>query len=155
MTRDEGIAPAYELWRLLERERLRRGWTSVELARHLRMGRTTIDGLRRGRLPSVQTVDRIADFLGVDRQEAYALAGLLDIPDSDRPKPSEIADREIRNLLSRLPERRRRVLERILDDERARYDREIRQAREDYERARQRIEAMVRSELGDENLSPD
>lgn len=155
MTRHEGIAPAYELWRLLERERLRRGWTSVELARHLRMGRTTIDGLRLGRLPSVQTVNRIADFLGVDRQEAYALAGLLDIPDSDRPKPSEIADREIRNLLSRLPERRRRALERILDDERARYDREIRQAREDYERARQRIEAMARSELGDEHPSLD
>lgn len=68
---------AYAFWLDLERLRLDRGWTQVELAERAKVPRSTINRLKdSARPPYVKTVHKLADAVGLDRDEAVQLAGL-------------------------------------------------------------------------------
>lgn len=76
MLMDEAGA-AHRLWAVIESERVRLGWTAVQMAQHIDLPRSTIDRLRKGsRPPQVGTVHAVADALGIDRIDAARLAGL-------------------------------------------------------------------------------
>lgn len=121
---------------------MRRGWDKTELHRQTGLSRATIDALAYGRPPIARTVRKLALALDIPMEEAMRLAGLAEKGISVDP------EEEARKLLARLPERRRKALERILVDERRRYDQLTKQARADYERALQRVREMAKLELG-------
>lgn len=152
-------APAYGLWLRVQRELHDRGWTISDLRRKAGVSRQTIYNLEAGRTPMPATINRLADTLGIPRNEAYRLAG-RDLPapvtptagrtgdnGTDNAEGSVDFDAMIRDAIARLPERRRRALERILAEERARYERMMEQARADYERAVQRVAEMAQMDL--------
>lgn len=79
-------APARPLWERLERIRLDRGWTKVQLARVAGVDRTTLDKWRhQPRSPQPPTVKAVAEKLGIDSDEALRLAGITApaVPDDD------------------------------------------------------------------------
>lgn len=149
----EGVprAPAARLWERVERERKRRGWTKVELAERTGLGRATIDGLNKERKPLDRTVHRLAEVLGIPLDEALQLAGLYE----DRPEPAEpgTQDRELDELLARLPPQRRAEMERWRQEEHERMRRLREEAREDYQRSMRRISDAIRRELNTESRS--
>src|SRR5690606_212650 len=75
---------AYQLWAYVEAERVRRGWTGVQMAQHLGLPRNTIARLKSATArPQASTVRAIADGLGLDYERAAQMAGLLT---PDRPE---------------------------------------------------------------------
>ena len=80
---------AYELWRLVEKERLNAGLTKLELAQRSGVARTTINRLRSGvEPPSVKTVHALADALHIDRERSEILGGLQ----TPEPQPNDTVD---------------------------------------------------------------
>ncbi|MFC3980214.1 helix-turn-helix domain-containing protein [Streptosporangium jomthongense] len=134
--------PGLPFWKRIETERIARTWTATDLHRRSGVARSTINNLAtQRRRPRPATVVALADTLGIPRDEAFALAGL----DPEAAAVGETAtDDTLDELLARLPEERRRELEKWREEERERYER----AREDYERGLSRIEKILRDELG-------
>lgn len=74
---EQQSAPARPLYDLIERIRIREGWTKVQVARHLGMNRGTIENWKtQPRSPQATTVKDVANRLGIDYDEALALAGI-------------------------------------------------------------------------------
>lgn len=89
-------APAKPLYDRVERIRLTRGWTKIQMARHLGLDRKTIENWQtQPRLPLAPTVTRVADKLDIDQVEALRLAGLLKDDRSDDPRVAEIMRSEV------------------------------------------------------------
>jgi transcriptional regulator with XRE-family HTH domain len=66
------------LYDRVEGIRLRRGWTRVQVAQHIGVDRKTIDNWKTNMaVPLAPTVIRVAEKLGLDREEVLRLAGLL------------------------------------------------------------------------------
>ena len=75
--------PARPLYSLVIRKLALLGWTKVELAERSGVARTTIDNWNTNRRrPSAQAVNAVADTLGIDREEAHVLAGIV-LPDAE------------------------------------------------------------------------
>jgi hypothetical protein len=82
-----GKGVAYPLWLRVEQERIRLGLTKMELWQRMKaaapddapaVSRGTIDNLRDStRAPQPRIVHALADALGIDRDEAAQLAGLV------------------------------------------------------------------------------
>lgn len=74
--------PARALFDRAEREWRHRSWTISDVATRTGLSRATIYRLRMGKRPPLaETVNKIADLLGIDRDHAYELAGLTSTPD--------------------------------------------------------------------------
>lgn len=95
MRQQQGAAHAF--WRRLEKKRIALEWTksrlSQETIKHTADGhpipRTTIDRLRtQTRPPHPRIVNALADAVGLDRDEAAVLAGL--IPPAPPPEPEPL-----------------------------------------------------------------
>lgn len=77
MTARGTTPPALPWWERLEAIRLERGWSRTQLAKKAGVARSTVDGWKTNpRPPFVTTIAEVADRLGVDRQDAFRLAGL-------------------------------------------------------------------------------
>lgn len=86
----DGRGVAYEFWRRVEAERADRGWTKSELADRTGIPISTLNRLRDStRAPYARTVNTLADTLGIKRDEAARLAGI--VPGDDEP-PNQRAD---------------------------------------------------------------
>lgn len=86
-------APARPLWERIERIRLDRGWTKVQLARATGVDRTTLDKWRyQPRSPQPPTVKQVAERLDIDQEEALRLAGIT-TPASAVEDAEEATDR--------------------------------------------------------------
>lgn len=73
---DRGVA--YDFWLRVRSEQAARGWTDVELQDRSGIPRGTVDRLAKGKRPPLaRVVNSLADALGVDRDEAYRLAGRM------------------------------------------------------------------------------
>lgn len=149
----EGVprAPARRLWERVERAMLHRGWNKSDLARESGLGRNTIDGLYKGRRPSVRTVKTLAELFGLDLDEAYELAGLGSA--GEEPGTPVEEDRELDELLARLPPQRRADMEQWRQEEHERMRRLRDEAREEYQRSMRRISDAIRRELSTESRS--
>lgn len=76
MAQRRGVA--HDFWLLIERARVERGLTKLELSEAAGIPRPTIDNLRTStRPPQPRIVHALADAVDVDRTEAAQLAGLL------------------------------------------------------------------------------
>lgn len=97
---DRGLA--YHLWAAVEDERLTRGWTGVEMAKHLGLPRNTIGRLKTSpNKPEVPTVHKIADGLralgvDIDRRQAERLAGLRP-PEAGEPGAVSVREAILRD----------------------------------------------------------
>ena len=143
-------APARPFWLRMERERKRLGWTKSKLASAVGASRATLDRLEtQPNRPLASTVTRIAELLGIDRDEALQLAGLLeaaDVPTAPTHIPSvqQLQDAEIEELLAALPPDRRRMLERVRQEEEERLERLRSIADQEAEIARKRFADLLR-----------
>lgn len=102
---------AYGLWRLVQERAAELGLNGVQLAERVGLRRPTIDGLRQGsRSPQPRIIDKLVDGLGLDRREAYRLAGRIP---PDQPAGSD----DIRAALARSPytKQQQNVLLGVLD----------------------------------------
>jgi transcriptional regulator with XRE-family HTH domain len=80
-----GQGVAYEFWVRVERARVARQMSKTELAELAGVSRPTIDRMETTtRAPVARNVHRIADALGIPREEAEQLAGLVP-PDRSDP----------------------------------------------------------------------
>lgn len=70
--------PARPLYERVIREVSLRGWTKTELSERSGVARTTIDNWSTNRRkPQPKAVNAVADVLGIDREEAHVLAGIV------------------------------------------------------------------------------
>ena len=77
---DRGVA--YDFWLRVRNEQAARGWTDVELQERSGIPRGTVDRLAKGKRPPLaRVVNSLADALGIDRTEAYRLAGRVPAAD--------------------------------------------------------------------------
>lgn len=157
-------APARPFWERMEQERVRLGWNKSQLYEEVRtklggkFSRLTPDRLRtQKRVPTIDTVNAIAEVLGIPLTEAHVLAGLIKAADETTQPygmtmavPDVIYDSEIERLYEALPPERRQLLERVRERERARLERQLRRAhevlREDAEEAQRGFAELVRAE---------
>lgn len=73
---EQGIA--YPLYERVERERVLRGWSKTRFHRETGIARSTIDKwATQPKTPQPGTVNVVADSLGIGREEALRLAGIL------------------------------------------------------------------------------
>lgn len=127
------------------------------MTRRAGIARKTYDRLLdQPKKPLPETINKIADALGIPRPDAYALSGLdpstavveeAAVQEEAVVGDGAAADEALEELLARIPERRRLELERIRMEERERYKRLLAEAREEYERSLGRIERILRTEL--------
>lgn len=90
MAQAVGRGVAYEFWRRVEAERADRGWSKTELAQRTAIPISTLNRLQDStRAPYARTVNKLADMLGIDREDAHRLAGI--VPGEDEI-PTERAD---------------------------------------------------------------
>ena len=69
---------AYPLWERVERERALKGWSSTRLHSETGISRSTVAKLAtQPRPPLPSTVNALADALGIGRETALRLAGVL------------------------------------------------------------------------------
>ncbi|MEV7011587.1 helix-turn-helix transcriptional regulator [Streptosporangium sp. NPDC051022] len=150
--REHSPPPARALWERVERERIARGWTTVQLAKEAGVDRKTHGRLKdSARSPLPETVHAFARTLNIPLEEAFILAGLdpaaaavgETVEPESEPEPVDPLD----DLLARVPAWRRRIWERVRAEERERYERQSATAREDYERALSRIEEVLKLEI--------
>lgn len=72
------------------REAAVKGWGVAELARQAKVGRPTIYGWRDGPgKPQAAKVNAVADALGIPRDEALRLAGIITAPPGSQEKEEE------------------------------------------------------------------
>lgn len=84
---DDARGIAYPLYVRVQRELALRGITTVELREKTGVARSTITNWRHvEQTPQPRTVNKVADYLGIPREEALRLAGIL--TDEDVPVPS-------------------------------------------------------------------
>jgi transcriptional regulator with XRE-family HTH domain len=152
--------PGYPFWVRAERERNTRGWTKSALARRAGIARRTYDRLEvqtKTALP--ETINKIADALGIDRLEAAQLAGLdpatVSVSVGETETPQETGSSRLEELLARITGERRERLERMRAEERQRYEQVLVQARADYERSISRIEEILQMEIERDQKSLD
>lgn len=153
--RDASAPPGRAFWQEAERKRNALGWTKTAMTRRAGIARKTYDRLLdQPKKPLPETINKIADVLGIPRPDAYALSGLdpstavvEEAASQEVTVEDGAADEALEELLARIPERRRLELERIRMEERERYKRLLAEAREEYERSLGRIERILRTEL--------
>ncbi|MFD1940571.1 helix-turn-helix domain-containing protein [Nonomuraea mangrovi] len=163
---ESGLPPARRLWERVESERNNRGWTTVELQERSGVDRSTVSRLKTSkRSPLPETVNKLADTLGIPRQEALALAGLVGAPNVRSPEDAITApqsvvsivnvegDADTDELLARLSPRRRRLLEQFRESERERLARIAESVARETEEANRRFAELVRSEAEETDLS--
>jgi transcriptional regulator with XRE-family HTH domain len=69
---------AFPLYERVERERVLRGWSSTQMEDKTGVARQTVGKWRTNPMtPQPGTVNAVADALGIDREEALRLAGIL------------------------------------------------------------------------------
>lgn len=82
--------PARPFYDRVEHIRVSRGWTKVKLAQHLGVHRATIENwAKQPKPPLPSTIVPVASKLGIDRDEALRLAGILvgdERPPAAKPK---------------------------------------------------------------------
>lgn len=161
---ERGLPPARRLWERVESERNNRGWTTVELQERSGVDRSTISRWRTAKQsPLPEKVNRVADALGIPREEALALAGLIagerglaDAITAPQPVVSITAvegDAETAELLARLSPHRRRMLEEFRKSERERLARIAENAAREAEEANRRFAQLVRIEADESGMS--
>lgn len=90
--RQRGVA--YDFWLRLEQARVHNQLTKADLHERSGIARTTIDNLRTStRTPQARIVHALADAVGLDRDEANRLAGLI-------PPERTEADSTVRNAIA-------------------------------------------------------
>jgi transcriptional regulator with XRE-family HTH domain len=91
----ERSAPARPLYERVENIRATNGWTKTRLAKVTGLPRTTLERWRdQPRRPLPETVVQVADALGINRDEALTLAGIL--ADATEPPPLDSTVAELR-----------------------------------------------------------
>ncbi|GHH67464.1 hypothetical protein GCM10017673_14490 [Streptosporangium violaceochromogenes] len=152
--RDVLAPPGRAFWQEAERKRNALGWTKTAMTRRAGVARKTYDRLfDQPRKPLPETINKIADALGIPRPDAYALSGLD--PNSVPTEKAETGSEkefveedpyisQLEELLAQMPENSRRRLEEAHIRERERYQRKVAEAREDYERALSDLEEIIR-----------
>jgi transcriptional regulator with XRE-family HTH domain len=160
-----GLPPAHKLWERVESERNRRGWTTVELQERSGVDRSTVSRLKTSRRsPLPETVNKLADALGIPREEALALAGLVTSPAERAPHDAVTApqpavnvavggDSETETLLAKLSPRRRQLLEEFRETERRRLERMAEDAAREAEEANARFAKLVRIEADESGIT--
>lgn len=146
--------PAYAFWERVTNEQHKRGWTQIQLQEHSGVDRTTLYRMKSAK-PLADTVLALADALGIDRDEALELAGLLarEPSESSAPAGPVFEDGETEELLAQLPPRRRAILEQIRDAERDRVRRIRAQAEAEVSEAEKRFAELVRLEIEESDNS--
>jgi transcriptional regulator with XRE-family HTH domain len=88
---------AFALYQRVERERALRGLSSIALAESSGVARSTIAKWAiQQNTPQPEKVNAVADVLGIPREEALRLAGILtDQPNSEGIIPECIVEREV------------------------------------------------------------
>lgn len=95
----ERSAPARPLYARVENIRATNGWTKTKLSQVTGLPRTTIERWRdQSRRPLPKTVIQAADALGIPRDEALALAGILE----ERPGSPPAAGSTVEELRAEL-----------------------------------------------------
>ncbi|MFI6813732.1 helix-turn-helix domain-containing protein [Nonomuraea sp. NPDC050328] len=155
---DSGLPPARRLWERIEAERNSRGWTTLELEERSGVDRSTVHRWQSAkRAPLADSVVRIADALGVPRNDLLQLAGhaaLSDVEPVAAPSIGDVeGDAETEALLARLPESRRRRLEEFRESERRRLQRMVQDVAREASVANERFAEFVRQEANDPDLS--
>ena len=90
---DDARGIAYPLYVRVQRELALRGITTVELREKTGVARSTITNWQHvGQTPQPRTVNKVADYLGIPREEALRLAGVL------TDEPPEALRRAVRHL---------------------------------------------------------
>ncbi|GGS88204.1 helix-turn-helix domain-containing protein [Nonomuraea spiralis] len=165
MSDSSGLPPARRLWERVENERNQRGWTTLELQKRSGVDRATVSRWQHAkRAPLPETVNALADALGLPREELLALAGLITSPVErvlreavTAPQPVVSAavegDAETQELLARLSPRRRRFLEEIRESERQRLARIAQDAAREAREANDRFARLVRIEVEESDIS--
>lgn len=78
MTRGTDDPPALPWWERVEQLRVDRDWDRSQLARHAGVARTTVDNWKTAPTsPRPKTIAKVAERLGIDKEEAFRLAGIL------------------------------------------------------------------------------
>lgn len=91
MTESVERGVAYPFWLRVQSERVARGWTTLELQAQSGIPRETVGRMRTGkRAPQARTVNALAETLGIDRDEAHRLAGL--VPGDPGPTPGSVRE---------------------------------------------------------------
>ncbi|GAA3209566.1 helix-turn-helix domain-containing protein [Nonomuraea helvata] len=142
---DRRVGPARPFYERVNHERIRRGWTQLKLAEQSGVDRATIHRMRSAK-PQPDTVFALAETLGIDRDEALRLAGLVP-GGAGGALPALAEDPEVDELLAKLPARRRAILERFRDSERERVRRLREQAEAEAAEAGRRFKELVRIEI--------
>lgn len=117
MTSSEA-APARPLWERIEKIRIQRGLTWVQVSRMSGVNRQTITNWKtQPRPPQPQTVAEVADALEIDREEALQLAGIGLAVRHEAPATALDAQDELMERLARIraDPQRRELLDRYLD----------------------------------------
>ncbi|MEQ4716493.1 helix-turn-helix transcriptional regulator [Nonomuraea sp. B19D2] len=147
---DDGrrAGPARPFHERVNQERIKRGWTQLKLAEQSGVDRATIHRMRAAK-PQPDTVFALAATLGIDRDEALRLAGLVPgrVGGQGESVPALAEDPEIEELLAKLPARRRAILEQFRDSERDRVRRLQEQAEAEAAEAGRRFKELVRVEV--------
>lgn len=88
--------PAYGLYRRVLQEVALKGWTKVELREQTGVARSTVEAwASQPRPPQPRTVNAVADALGIPREEALRLAGVL----TDAPEEVTVVPESIRRAI--------------------------------------------------------
>lgn len=93
---DPRPAPARPWYDLVKEQAAIQGWSMHELARRSTVGRPTIYRWRDGtEVPQARPVGLVADVLGIPRERAVRLAGIItDRDDADRSTPPAVPLRD-------------------------------------------------------------
>lgn len=161
-----GLPPAYEFWKRVDAARNERGWTTVELQERSGVDRSTVSRLRTSkRAPLPETVNKLAEALGIPRREALELAGLVVLSPAERALYDVVAeqqqvvkaavegDAETEELLRKLSPRRRALLEEFREKERQRLARIAEDVAREAEESSARFAAMVRIEADETGIT--
>lgn len=161
---ERGLPPARRLWDRIEAERQERGWTTLELEKRSGVRRQTVNRWKQApRAPLAESVNPIADALGLPRKELLALIGgspkRRDSNDEVTvPMPvvnisTVRGDAETEELLARLSPRRRKMLEEYRESERARLERIAEDAAREAQEANTRFADLVRIQADESDIS--
>ena len=92
---DQG-APARPWYNLVAETIALKGWTKAQLAERSGVSRPTIDNWRvNPRAPQARSVNAVADVLGIPRQQALRLAGVIPDGDQNEHSPPTLLDERI------------------------------------------------------------
>lgn len=153
--------PAYPFWVRAEEERLAKSpvWSLTKLSEVSTVARNTYNRLKKQKgKAEPETISKLAEALGIPKQEAMQLAGLSPVvaPVGEAAQEAEEAEvARLEKLLEHVPHRRRQHLERVREEEQQRFQRNLKQAREDFRRSISRIEEDARWEIERNRNSPD